>query len=158
MGFPGGSESVCLQFRRPGFNPWVRKIPWRRKWQPSPVFLPGESHGRRSLVGRSPWDHRVGHNWATSLHIRTYIYILLKISFPVLVYHLHGILSIVLSVFSLLTPHWPVSSPCDAGVCAGRVGNRWPTGHSERLHTFLPSLELLIGWRREGFVWSWITE
>ena len=40
---------------------------WRRKWQPIPVLLPGESHGGRSLVGYSPWDHRVGHNWATSL-------------------------------------------------------------------------------------------
>ena len=38
------------------FNPWVRKIPWRRKWQPTPVFLPGESHGQRSLVGYSLWD------------------------------------------------------------------------------------------------------
>ena len=38
----------------PGFNPWVRKIPWRRNWQPTSVFLPGESHGRRSLVGYSP--------------------------------------------------------------------------------------------------------
>ena len=36
----------------------VGKIPWRRKWQPTPVFLPGESHGRRSLVGRSPWGHK----------------------------------------------------------------------------------------------------
>ena len=36
------------------FNPWVRKIPWRRKWQPTPVFLPGDSHGWRSLVGYSP--------------------------------------------------------------------------------------------------------
>ena len=36
-------------------DPWVRKIPWRRKWQPTPVFLPGKSHGRRSLVGYSPW-------------------------------------------------------------------------------------------------------
>ena len=34
---------------------WVRKIPWRRKWQPTPAFLPGESHGQRSLVGYSPW-------------------------------------------------------------------------------------------------------
>ena len=54
--FPGGSddkESAC-QCRRPGFDPWVRKIPWRRKWQPNPVFLPGESHGQRSLVGYSP--------------------------------------------------------------------------------------------------------
>ena len=49
------SDSVCLQCSRPGFDPWVRKIPWRRKWQPTPVFLPGESHGRRSLVGYSPW-------------------------------------------------------------------------------------------------------
>ena len=46
--------SVCLLCRRPGFDPWVGKIPWRRKWQPTPVFLPGESHGRRSLVGFSP--------------------------------------------------------------------------------------------------------
>ena len=38
------------------FNPWVRRIPWRRIWQSTPVFLPGKSHGRRSLVGCSPWD------------------------------------------------------------------------------------------------------
>ena len=37
---------------------WVRKIPWRRKWQPTSVFLPGESHGQRSLVGYSPWGHK----------------------------------------------------------------------------------------------------
>ena len=47
-------HSVCLQCGRPRFDPWVGKIPWRRKWQPTPVFLPGESHGRRSLVGYSP--------------------------------------------------------------------------------------------------------
>ena len=50
--------SVCLQCRRPGFNPSVRKIPWRRKWQPTPVLLPGEPHGGRSLVGYSPWGHK----------------------------------------------------------------------------------------------------
>ena len=38
-----------------GFNFWVRKIPWRRKWQPTPVFLPGEAHGQRILEGYSPW-------------------------------------------------------------------------------------------------------
>ena len=43
-------ESVCLRCGRPGFYPWVGKIPWRRKWQPTPVFLPGESRGRRSLA------------------------------------------------------------------------------------------------------------
>ena len=40
------------------FDSWVRKIPWRRKWQSTPVFLPGESHGQRSLVGYSPWGHK----------------------------------------------------------------------------------------------------
>ena len=43
------------QCRRPGFNPWVRKIHWRRKWQLTPVSLPGEFHGQRSLVDYSPW-------------------------------------------------------------------------------------------------------
>ena len=41
-----------------GFDPWVRKIPWRRKWQPTPVFLPGKSQGQRSLAGYSPWGHK----------------------------------------------------------------------------------------------------
>ena len=49
-----GKESIC-QHRRRSFDPWVRKIPWSRKWQPTPVFLPGESHGQRSLAGSSPW-------------------------------------------------------------------------------------------------------
>jgi len=56
---------ICLQCRRPEFDSWVRKSPWRRTWQPAPVFLPGESHGQRSLVGYSPWSHRVGHDLAT---------------------------------------------------------------------------------------------
>ena len=43
-------ESICLQCGRPGFDPWVGKIPWRRKWQPTPVLLPRKFHGRRSLV------------------------------------------------------------------------------------------------------------
>ena len=56
--FPGGSDGkvpACLQCGRPRFDPSVGKIPWRRKWHPTPVFLPGESHGWRSLVGYSPW-------------------------------------------------------------------------------------------------------
>ena len=48
-------KSVCLQCGRSGFDPWVGKIPWRRKWQPTPVLLPGKSHVWRSLVGYSPW-------------------------------------------------------------------------------------------------------
>ena len=70
MGFPRSLYSICLQYGRPGFYSWVRKIPWRRKWQPTLVFLPGESHGQRSLVGYSSWDRK---SWTrlsdlTSLH------------------------------------------------------------------------------------------
>ena len=46
---------IYLQFRRPGFYPWVRKIPWRREWQPTPVFLPREIHRQGILAGYSPW-------------------------------------------------------------------------------------------------------
>ena len=53
---------IHLQCRRPGFDPGVEKIPWRRKWQPTLVFMPGESYGQRSLAGCSPWGRRVGHN------------------------------------------------------------------------------------------------
>ena len=48
----------CRRHKRRGFDPWVGKIPWRRAWQPSPVFLPGESHRQRSLAGYSPWGHK----------------------------------------------------------------------------------------------------
>ena len=55
-----GKEAAC-QYRRCKrcrFDPWVGKIPWRRAWQPTPVFLPGESHGQRNLVGYSPLSHK----------------------------------------------------------------------------------------------------
>ena len=47
--------TIWATTKRPGFSPWVRKICWRRKWQPTPIFLPGKSHWQRSLVGYSPW-------------------------------------------------------------------------------------------------------
>ena len=49
------SSKESCKCRKYGFNLWVRKIPWRRKWQPTPVLLPGESHGWRSLAGYGPW-------------------------------------------------------------------------------------------------------
>ena len=48
----------CRRLKRLQFNPWVGKIPWRRDWQATPVFLPGESHGHRSLAGYCPWGHK----------------------------------------------------------------------------------------------------
>ena len=61
--FPGGISGKepacqCKRCKRRRFNPWAGKIPWRRTWQPTPVFLPGESHGQGSLVGYSPWGHK----------------------------------------------------------------------------------------------------
>ena len=52
---PGG-KIICLHCKRPGFDPWVWKIPQRREWLPTPIFLPGEFHGQRSLAGYSLWD------------------------------------------------------------------------------------------------------
>ena len=46
------------RLKRHGFDPWVGKIPWRKTWQPTPVFLPGKSLGQKSLVGCSSWDHK----------------------------------------------------------------------------------------------------
>ena len=68
-GFSSGSAGKdspcqCRQCKRHGFDTWVGKIPWRRKWQPTPVFLPGKFHGQRSLAVYSPWGRRVEHNWA----------------------------------------------------------------------------------------------
>ena len=58
------------------FDPWVRKTPWRRKWQPTPEFLPGESHGQRCLVGYSPWGHkRVRHDWSDSITMVNFMWL-----------------------------------------------------------------------------------
>ena len=58
--FPGGSDGKASAYNvgRPGFDTWDRKIPRRRKWEPTPVFLCGKSHGWSSLVGYSPWGHK----------------------------------------------------------------------------------------------------
>ena len=55
-----GKESTCQcrRYRILGFNPQVEKIPWSRKWQPAPVFLPGRFHGQRNLAGYSPQGHK----------------------------------------------------------------------------------------------------
>ena len=63
-----GGKRICLQCRRSRFDPWVRKIPWRRKWLPTPVFLLGKSHGQRSLeVLQSVELQRVGHSCGTNI-------------------------------------------------------------------------------------------
>ena len=61
-GFPGGASGEelvcqCRRYKRHRFDLWLRKIPWRRAWKPTLVFLPGEFHGQRSLAGYNPWGH-----------------------------------------------------------------------------------------------------
>ena len=63
MGFPGGasgkeSTCQCRRCKRLRFDSWIGQIPWKRKWQSTSVFLPGEFHGQRSLAGYSPWGHK----------------------------------------------------------------------------------------------------
>ena len=69
MVFPwwlSGKESAC-NCRRPRFDPWVRKILWRRKWQPTPGFFPGKTHGQRSLVGCSLSSVQFSHSVCPTL-------------------------------------------------------------------------------------------
>ena len=68
---------VRLPSRRHRFNPWVGTIPWRRKWQPTPVFLPGKSHGQRSLTDHSPWGHKgIWHNIVTKQQQHIYLFVI----------------------------------------------------------------------------------
>ena len=64
----GGGRGIFLQCRRPRFDPLVRKILWKRECQPTPLFLPGESHGQRSLVGNSSHKQTFRHDLATITH------------------------------------------------------------------------------------------
>ena len=90
-----GKESTCQcrRFRRQGFNPWVRKIPWSRKWHPTLVFLLEKSHGQRSLAGYSPsgrkesdkTEHSCKHLFLT---VRPLVNYIIPLSFWVFVYRL----------------------------------------------------------------------
>ena len=76
VGFPGGSVVKNVPDNAGDIDsiPGLGKIPWRRKWQPTPVFLPGKCHKQRSLEGYSPWSHRVRHDLATE-HKYIYVYL-----------------------------------------------------------------------------------
>ena len=62
-GFPAGARGKepahqCRRHKKLGFDPWFRKVPWGREWQPTSVFLPGELHGHRSVISYRSWDHK----------------------------------------------------------------------------------------------------
>ena len=82
------ASQVALEVKNPSANaedirdvgliPGLGRFPWRRAWQPTPVFLPGESHGQRSLVGYSSWAHRVRHNCSNLAYSHTHTHTLLS--------------------------------------------------------------------------------
>ena len=82
-GFPGASVVKNLPARQETWAPWIRKIPWRRKWQPAPVFLPGEFHGQRSLVRYSSWGCKESNitewlNMHMRLRVRTHTHTIVR--------------------------------------------------------------------------------
>ena len=79
-----GPACPCWRHTRHVYHPWVRKIHCRRKRHPTPVFLPGKSHGQRSMVGYSPWDCRVEHDVATEhTHTHTHWCVYTPLSIPI---------------------------------------------------------------------------
>ena len=73
-GGPGGKEPACQRRRhkRRGFDPGVGEIPWRKAWQPTPVFLPSKFHGQRSLMGYSPWGCKESDTTEATEHAHMY--------------------------------------------------------------------------------------
>ena len=114
MGLPWWlrQKRIHLRCRRPGFDPWVRKIPWRREWLPTPVFLPGESHGQRSVEGYSPPGHKKSDTteWLALSHALCTNVVLLTTHCEVKVPQLHP---------TLCDPH---------GLCGSRNSLRQDTG------------------------------
>ena len=110
QGFPGGSddkESAC-QCRRPRFNPWVGKIPWRRKWQPTPVFLPGEFHRQRTLTGYRTL------NLTTKTSTRYKLFILISIDYLLMLFLWGKGKFLFLSLFLFLATSYGIQDFCHA--------------------------------------------
>ena len=109
IGLPGNSvvkQSTC-QCRRCRFNPWIGKIPQRRKWQPTPVFLPGKSHGQRSLAGYSPWGHkRVRNNLAAKQQQQKFHRISMPHFFTHSSVHGHSSSLHILAIINCFSEHW----------------------------------------------------
>ena len=123
------------------FDPWARKIPWRRKWQPTPVFLPGQSHGQRSLAGNSLWGRReVGHNYTHTLPIFQVSYNI-PVAVTILKYHLWASL-----LQNRIAVDWPLNS---IGLkCTGP--HKWST--QIFFSIIIRGLHLAVCWIHGGIV------
>ena len=115
-GFPGGASGKeptcqCWGHKRCKFDPWVRKIPWKRAWQRTPAFLPGESHGQRSLVG----SKRVGHNWLTNTFRLSAIVLAEDLAIPSLCVCLFLIFILHCGIWDLVSQPGIEPRPCALG-------------------------------------------
>ena len=128
-GFPGGAsykEPVCQcrKHKSLWFDPWVRKIPWRRAWQPTPVFLSGESHEQRSLAGYGPWGHKESYLTEVILaHTHSSCKVILIITLPEL--NDTEQFSLVSSSRNCLVGKEPACNAGDSGLI---LGSRRPPG------------------------------
>ena len=138
-------SGICLQCRRPGFSFWVWKIPWRRKWQPTPVLLPGDSRGQRSLAGYCPWGPEAGHNWETKPppikdllnQLRVQLFFLFLMNFILCwrhcFYSMPIVIHLLLHLFGLAKKFW------HAGSLLPKQGlNLWPYKGSLEAHQGSP--------------------
>ena len=117
--FPGGSDSEESTYKAgdPGSIPGSGRPPWRREWQPTPVFFPGESHGQRSLMGciQSMGSQRIGHDWAIDAFTTYYNSRLVKYSFFPKYYSQNAVSTLlkheslsafIYNVFSIIIEYW----------------------------------------------------
>ena len=104
-----GKESTYhrRRHRRCEFSPWVGKIPWRRKWQPTPVILPGKFHGQRTLVGYSPWGRKEPDTTGTK---HNYIFIITRIWKQPNVLQLLNWINCGTSLWGILLSNWKEGS------------------------------------------------
>ena len=139
--------SLTLLTGRPGLDPWVGKISWRRKWQPTPVILPGKFHERRTLVGYSPLDCK-------ELHTTEQLYFL----------HYNSLVLSELS-FKTLTAYLPNISDWTNGCCRWKhtfdlmvsLISMWKTDWAELLIQASNSTILFCLLERRPDSWAWVT-
>ena len=131
--------------QRPGFNPWVRKVPWRRAWQPTLVFLPGESHEQSSLAGYSPWGHKesdmIEHLTQAGVQVFNITDVLYVCSYTVCVFFCALYIKKKLDFFHPLRTHFhPLSGQWDAlglvyiwGNGGSDLSRNWPERHQRSI-------------------------
>ena len=112
----------CRKHKRLGFNPLGQENPWRRVWQPTPVFLPGEFHGERSLVGYNLWGHKTSD---TAFNFSENVLCTFHVLFPFCHKHIKGLP--LLAVFL----RWKI---CSASVLTKVITTKWPARAGNGTH------------------------